>query len=200
MNRIKHTFILFIDFIGLLIIVSILLVLLNYFKIIPLSKTFPKYFGFLPQTTQKTTIVTATPKPIVTALVWDKQASPTLISNYTDYFKSNNNPVTAYGGTTDMFFVSGVFSAYNNNYIQSVTSDGPTIFQINSDTIFRKISPPITSKYTGSYGVDRISATYKSSTDFFNDAALGSYLEIVYRLNGDIKVVSSIDYYPEHKY
>jgi hypothetical protein len=200
MNRIKHTFILFVDFIGLLIIVSILLVLLNYFKIIPLSKTFPKYFGFLPQVIQNTAIVSATPKPIVTALVWNKQASQTLVSNYTDYFNKNNNPVIPYQQTTDKFFVIGAFSAYNDNYFQAIISRGPTYFQVASDSAFRKISPPITSKSEGGNGTDRIIATYKNFTEFFNDAPFGSYLEIIYHLKGDIKVANQVDYYPEHKY
>lgn len=176
------------------------MIVLNYFKIIPLSKNLPKYFGALPQILQKTVNITPTPKPIVSALTWDKEATPTLISNYFEYFKNNKIPVTAYEETIDMFFVSGAFTAYNKNYIQTITSEGPTVFQITSDSVFRKISPPLTSKSQGGDGVNRVTVIYKSSADFFNDAPFGSYLQIVYQLNGDIKVATSIDYYPEHKY
>lgn len=200
LSRIKTTFILFVDFVGLLIIISILLIVLNYFKIIPLSKNFPKYFGFLPQVLQKTVIITPTRKPIVSLLAWDKQATPTLVSNYSDYFKNNNTSVTAYGGTIDMFLVSGAFTAYNKNYIQTVTSEGPTVFQITSDSVFRKISPPITSKSVGGNGADRVIAIYKSSADFYSDAPFGSFVQIIYTLNGNSKLAVSIDYYPEYKF
>ncbi len=200
MNRIKHAFILAVDFIGLLIIGSIILFALNYFKIIPLSKTFPKYFGFLPQVSQKKIALPSTATPTFPEIVWDKQATSTLISNYTDYFKSRNTPITAYGTTTDMFFVSGAFTAYNKYYFQAVIFAGPTYFQIANNSVFRKISPPITSKSEGGNGADRITEIYKSSTDFFNDAPFGSYLEIIYHLKGDIKVADRVDYYPEHKY
>ena len=200
MNRIKHAFILAFDFIGLLIIGFIILFALNYFKILPLSKTFPKYFGFLPQILQNTVIITPTPKPIASLLAWDKEATPTLISNYSDYFKSHNIPITASGETIDMFSVSGAFTAYNKNYIQIVTSEGPTVFQITNESVLRKISPPITSKSQGGNGIDRVTAIYKNSADFYNDTPFGSYLQIIYQLNGDLKVATSIDYYPEHKF
>lgn len=200
LSRVKAVVILFVDFVGLLIIILILLVVLNYFKIIPLSKTFPKYLGFLPQILQKTVTTVPTPKPIASLLAWDKEATPTLVSNYTDYFKNHNIPVTAYGETIDMFFVSGAFTAYNKNYIQTVTSEGPTVFQITNDSVFRKISPPITSKSVGGSGANRITIIYKSSPDFLNDASFGSYLKIIYHLRGDIKVADHVDYYPEYKY
>ncbi|MCL5019035.1 MAG: hypothetical protein M1426_00955 [Patescibacteria group bacterium] len=200
MNRIKHTFILAVDFIGLLIIGFIILFALNYFKIIPLSKTFPKYFSFLPQAEKKIPSIIPTPLPTASGLAWDKQANPTLVSNYSDYFKNHNIPVTILDENTNLFFVSGALTAYNKNYIQTVTSQGITVFQIDTNLVFRKISPPITSKSQGGGGENRITAIYTSSDDFFNDAPFGSYLEIVYKLTGDIKTATSIDYYPEHKY
>ena len=200
MNRIKHAFILFVDFVGLLIIVSTLLIVLNYFKIIPLSQNFPKYFGFLPQALQKTETITPAPKPNASALVWNKQATPTLISNYSDYFKNHIIPVTAYGEAVDMFFVSGAFTAYNKNYIQIITSQGIAVFQITNDSALRKISPPITSKSQGNDGTNRVTAIYKSSADFYNDVPFGSYLQIIYQLNKDLKTAIYVDYYPEHKF
>lgn len=201
MNKIKHAFILAVDFIGLLIIGFIILFALNYFKIIPLSKTFPKYFGFLPQATKKiSTSITPAPLPTASGLAWDKQANPTLVSNYSDYFKNHNIPVTALGETIDMFFVSGALTAYNKNYIQIITSQGIAVFQITNDSVFRKISPPITSKSQGNDGVNRVTAIYKSSSDFYNGVPFGSYLQINYQLNGDLKAATSIDYYPEYKY
>lgn len=200
LSRVKTIFILFVDFVGLLIIVAILLIVLNYFKVIPLSKNFPKYFGFLPQIIQKTAVTTPTPKPIVSALAWDKEATPALVSNYSDYFKKQNTPAVFYEKTIDMYFVNGAFTAYNKNYIQTVTPEGPTVFQINNDTIFRKISPPITSKNDEGDGTLRVTEIYKSSTDFFNNVLFGNYLRIMYKLNGDMKVANSIDYYPEYQY
>lgn len=200
LSRIKTAIVLFIDFVGLLIIVSILLIVLNYFKVVPLSKTFPKYFGFLPQVLQKTIVIVPTPKAIVSLLSWEKQATPTLISNYSDYFKNHNIPVTTPEGTIDIFLITGVFTAYNKNYIQTVTSGGPTIFQITNDSVFRKISPPISSKSEGGNGTDRVMAIYNSNADFYNATPFGSYLRIIYKLNGDLKVATSIDYYPEHTF
>ena len=49
LSQIKQALILLVDFIGLLIILSILLIVLNYFALLPLSKSFPKYLAFLPQ-------------------------------------------------------------------------------------------------------------------------------------------------------
>ncbi len=184
---------------GLLIIGFVILFALNYFKIIPLSQSFPKYFGFLPQNAQEKAALVPTPAPASSEIIWDKQASPTLIANYSDYFKNNNIPVTDYGEAIDMFFVSGALSAYNKNYIQVITSQGITVFKIDSP-VFRKISPPITSKSQGNTGENRITAIYKSSADFFSDTPFGGFLQIAYQLEGDLKVAASIDYYPEYKF
>jgi hypothetical protein len=199
MNRIKHAFVLTVDFIGLLIIGSLVLFVLNYFKIVPLSQTFPNYFGFLPQALQKTAIATPAPQPLASGIIWNKQADPTLITNYSDYFKTHYSPTSASSENSDLFSVSGVFTAYNISYIQTVTSQGSTVFQINN-TVFRKISPPITSKSRGGEGDNRITAEYKNANDFFNDVPFGGYLQITYQLAGDLKTAASVDYYPEHKY
>jgi hypothetical protein len=184
------------------IISFVILFTLNYFEILPLSTTFPKYFGFLPQISKniRQAIYAPTPVPTATPIIWDKQANPTLISNYSDYFKIHNMPPNPYGQTTDMFLVSGTFTAYNNNYIQTITSNGLTIFQITNNTTFRKLSPAITDKSQGGNGADRITTMYKNSADFYSDTPFGSYLQITYRLNGDIKVAADVDYYPEYKY
>lgn len=200
MNWIKHIFILTVDLIGLLIIGSIILFALNYFKILPFSQTFPKYFGFLPQAVQEKVVVTPTPAPASSQVIWEKQANSTLISNYSDYFKKNNMPATVYEETADTFLEKGAFTAYNKSHIQTVTSEGTTIFQINNGSVFRKISPPITSKNQGGDGTDRVTAEYKSSADFFSDVPFGSYLQIIYTLNGNLKSASSVDYYPEYKF
>ncbi len=199
MNRIKHAFILTVDFIGLLLISSIILFALNYLKILPLSAAFPKYLGFLPQVSQKKAVLTPTPAPAAFEIVWQKQAEPALISNYSDYFKNHNISISTYNENDNLFFVSGALTAYNKDYVQIITSQGLTVFK-TSDSVFRKISPPITSKNQGGDGVNRITAIYKSSADFFSDAPFGAFVQIVYKLNGDIKTATSIDYYPEYKF
>ncbi|MCL6096527.1 MAG: hypothetical protein M1444_02470 [Patescibacteria group bacterium] len=201
MNRIKHFFILAVDFIGLLIIVCILLIVLNYFEILSLSKTFPNTFGFLPQISKnvKKSIYAPTPAPTA-SIVWDKQAEPALVSNYSDYFKSHNIPISVYSENDNLFFVSGALTAYNKDHVQIITSQGVTVFKINTNSVFRKISPPTTSKSQGGGGENRITAMYKNSADFFSDAPFGSFVEIIYKLNGDLKTATVIDYYPKYKY
>lgn len=201
MNKIKHALILAVDFMGLLIIISILLIVLNYFEILPLSKTFPNTFGFLPQISKnvKKSIYAPTPAPAA-SIVWDKQAEPALVSNYSDYFKIHIIPISAYSENDNLFFVSGALTAYNKDYIQIITSQGITVFQINTNSVFRKISPPVTSKSQGGGGENRITTMYKNSADFFNDAPFGSFVEIIYKLNKDLKTATVIDYYPEHKF
>ena len=128
-------------------------------------------------------------------IIWDKQADPTLISNYSDYFKNRNAPVPA-NGNTGLFLANGVLSAYNKYYLQAITTQGLTVFTIDNATVIRKISPPVTSKSEGNTEINRITTTYENPASFFSDApVLEAYLEITYKLNGDIKIADSIDYY-----
>ncbi len=200
MNRIKHVFVLAVDFIGLLIIGSIILFALNYFEILSLSKTFPKYFSFLPQVSQEKVVLTPTHAPASSEIKWDNQAEPALVSNYFDYFKNRYTAIAVLAENGDLFLVDGALTAYNKNYMQIITSQGITVFQIDSSSVFRKISPLITSKSQGNSGENRVTAIYKSFSDFFSDAPFGGFLQIIYQLNGDSKLAVSVDYYPEYKY
>jgi hypothetical protein len=199
MNRIKHALILTVDFIGLLIILSAIFFTLNYFKVLPLSTTFPKYFGFLPQISKEKSAETLTPAPESVNIKWDKQAQPALVSNFSDYFKIHNISITTIDENNGLFLVKGVLSAYNKHYFQIVTSLGITFFQIDKSN-FRKISPTISLKSKGSDPTNRTIATYKNSADFFSDVPFGGYLEIIFTLNGNIKSATNVDYYPAHNF
>ncbi len=201
MNRLKHVFILTIDFIGLLVIIFIIIFALNFFKILSLSTVFPKYFGFLPQISQKQEAVQPTSPPVPTGIVWEKQASSDLISNYSGYFKNSHIiPINTYGNDPTLLFVSGAMSAYNKDHIQVITTQGITVYQLTNTTVFRKNSPAITTKSQGSKGASRITAVYKNSADFFTEVPFGGFIQVIYRINGDSKLAYYIDYFSDYRY
>ncbi|MCL5019037.1 MAG: hypothetical protein M1426_00965 [Patescibacteria group bacterium] len=110
-----------------LIIIIVLFGTLNYFNILSLSALYPNQLGFLPhqpfnvQKTPLTNNLLADNPKFKNYLKLDNQATDAQMSNYIELISAKKIPIDTPQYPEEIY---GIFSGFNNNYIQIVTYNG----------------------------------------------------------------------------
>jgi len=189
-GKLKTALILLTEISGLLIIFLLVLLTLNFFRIISLPNPFST--SLISTTTQSHSkiinINQSSQAPNPTSV--QKQATEGQIAKYQVY-ASRFNKLQAQTSPND-FVADAIFSGYDSQTIQVITADGPLTLFFNQTTRFQKQQDPKISSSQNN-GAPPEPAPYTTSADFFKNVVYGSIIQVIFT-KPDLKAIQ-INYF-----
>jgi hypothetical protein len=191
---------LLLEIVGLIAVFVVILLILNFFNILSLSKIYPKQLGFLPhlrQTantqrtpqTQTTGVTSGNQAPVLASFAkLQNQAPDTKVKKYLNSATGFTKP--AISGNSTNYVSDAVFSGYDSHSIQVVTAEGVLNLSFDQNTLFQKQPAPKTPAGGSTSSAAELPAVvpYASPTDFFQNVAFGSDLQVLFS-KPDLKAI-----------
>lgn len=164
---------------GGILVLFIFFFILNYFNILSLSALYPRMFGLLPhqpfnnvqKTELKADLLTDNPK-FKNYTKLDNQVTDAQMSNYFALINSKEIPLDDAKYPDEIY---GIFSGFDNNYIQIVTYNGIKNLAYTKDLTIQKYQQE---EKSATQSAVIVGTTQIDKSSFFNQSMFGKILHL----------------------
>jgi hypothetical protein len=176
---------------GLIAIFVILLLLLNFFNILSLSKIYPSQLGWLPHISTSSSNSNYT--PVDTSSITTKDTVDKI-----NTYKTYNVPNVYYSKQDNSMAAGGIFAGYGKNTILVISSNNTLVLNFDAKTVFEEASISVPQ---GSSAATMGFNPYSDFNSFIKNVSFGKYVQVYYNQaqSSVNKTLTKVDYLPSHK-